>query len=104
MYAVVEMKGKQYKVWEGGLLKVDLLDKQSGETVEFDTVRLLYGDDSPIIGEPYIQGAKVIATVGTTIKGSKVKVVKFKRRKGYHRTQGHRQKYTLIKVNQIISP
>ena len=101
MYALVEIKGKQYKVEKGSLLRVDLLGEEAGQTVEFDKVLMLSGNDSPKIGTPYVQGAKVSATVGDTVKGTKVKVLKFKRRKGYHRTQGHRQKYTVIKVNEI---
>ena len=101
MYALVEIKGKQYKVEKGSLLKVDLLGEESGRTVEFDKVLMLSGENGPKIGQPYVKGAKVTATVGDTVKGTKVKVLKFKRRKGYEKKQGHRQKYTLIKVNEI---
>ncbi len=101
MYALVEIKGKQYKVEKGDLIRVDLLSDEAGKTVEFETVLMLSGDDGPKIGQPYVKGAKVIATVGNTEKGTKVKVLKFKRRKGYTRTQGHRQKYSLLKVNEI---
>jgi len=101
MYALVEIKGKQYKVEKGSLLKVDLLGEESGKTVEFDKVLMLSGENGPKIGQPYVKGAKVTATVGDTVKGTKVKVLKFKRRKGYEKKQGHRQKYTLIKVNEI---
>ena len=102
MYALVEIKGKQYKVEQGSLIKVDLLGEEAGNKVEFDTVLMLSGDKGPKIGQPYVKGAKVTATVGETVKGTKVMVLKFKKRKGYHRTQGHRQKYSLIKVNEII--
>jgi len=101
MYALVEIKGKQYKVEKGSRLKVDLLGEDAGQTVEFDTVLMLSGDKSPKVGQPYVKGAKVTATVGDTVKGTKVNVLKFKRRKGYHRSQGHRQKYTLITVDNI---
>jgi large subunit ribosomal protein L21 len=102
MYALVEIKGKQYKVEQGSLIKVDLLGEEAGNKVEFDTVLMLSDDKGPKIGQPYVKGAKVMATVGETVKGTKVMVLKFKKRKGYHRTQGHRQKYSLIKVNEII--
>lgn len=102
MYALVEILGKQYKVEKGSLIKVDLLDsKEVGDNVEFDTVLMLLGDKGPRIGQPYVKGAKVLGTVGETVKGTKVEVIKFKKRKGYHRFLGHRQKYTLIKVNEI---
>lgn len=101
MYALVEIKGKQYKAEKGSLLKVDLLGEVAGKTVEFDTVMMLSDDNGSKIGQPYIEDAKVTAIVGESIKGSKVNVIKFKRRKGYHRNQGHRQKYTLIKITDI---
>lgn len=102
MYALVEIRGKQYKVEQGSLIKVDLLGEEAGNKVEFDTVLMLSGEKGPKIGQPYVDGAKVLATVGPTVKGTKVKVLKFKKRKGYTRTQGHRQKYSVIKVNEII--
>ena len=101
MYALVEIKGKQYKVEKGSLIKVDLLGEEAGKTVEFDTVLMLSGDKGPKVGQPYVKGAKVVATVGETVKGTKINVLKFKRRKGYHRNQGHRQKYSMLKVNDI---
>jgi len=101
MYALVEIKGKQYKVEKGSLIKVDLLGEEAGKTVEFDTVLMLSGDKGPQIGQPYVKAAKITATVGGTVKGTKVHVLKFKRRKGYHRSQGHRQKYSFLKVNEI---
>ena len=101
MYALVEIKGKQYKVEKGSLIKVDLLTEEAGKTVEFDKVLMLSGEKGPKIGQPYVTGAKITATVGGNVKGTKVNVLKFKKRKGYHRNQGHRQQYTLIKVNDI---
>lgn len=101
MYALVEIKGKQYKAEKDCRLMVDLLEEETGTTVEFDTVLMLSEDEGLRIGQPYVDGAKVTATVGDTVKGSKVNVLKFKRRKGYHRNQGHRQKYTMLKVNEI---
>jgi large subunit ribosomal protein L21 len=103
MYALVEIKGKQYKVEKGSLIKVDLLGEEAGKKVEFDTVLMLSGEKGPTIGAPYVKGAKVVATVGNTVKGTKVTILKFKKRKGYHRFQGHRQKYSLIKVNEITA-
>ncbi len=101
MYALVEIKGKQYKVEKGSQIRVDLLGEEAGKTVEFDSVLMLAGDKEPKIGKPYVEGAKVTATVGEIVKDKKVNVIKFKRRKGYHRNQGHRQKYCMIEVKDI---
>jgi len=103
MYALVKILGKQYRVEKGSLIKVDLLDgKKAGDKVEFDTVLMLSGDKNPRIGQPYIKGVKVLGTVGESIRGAKLGVTKFKKRKGYHRLLGHRQRYSLVKVNEII--
>lgn len=101
MYALVEIKGKQYKAGRNGLLKVDLLSEEAGSAVEFDTVLLLSDGENKKIGRPYVDGAKVKATVGESFKDRKIQVVKFKRRKGYHRKQGHRQWFTMLKVDEI---
>jgi len=103
MYALVKILGKQYKVEKGSLIKVDLLKgKKKGDSVEFDTVLMLSGDKGSRIGQPYVKGVRVLGTVGELVRGAKVEVVKFKRRKGYHRLLGHRQNYSLVKVNEII--
>ena len=80
MYALVEILGKQYKAEEGAVLLVDRLPLEAGASYVID---------------------KVLATVGEEVKGDKVKVYKFRRRKGYRRTQGHREKYTKITINKI---
>lgn len=102
MYALVEIKGKQYKAEKGAVLRVDKFDKEAGDKVEFDSVLFLSGEGDAKVGAPYVEGAKVTAVVKNTIKDSKVKVFKFKRRKGYKRTQGHRQQYTLLQVEEIL--
>ena len=89
MYALVEILGKQYKAEEGKELVVDKL------------VLAVVDGDSAKFGAPYVEGAKVTATVGAEFRGEKVKVYKFRRRKGYRRTQGHRETYTTIKVEKI---
>lgn len=104
MYALVKILGKQYKVEKGSLIKVDLLrGKKEGGRVEFDTVLMLSGDKGPRIGQPYVKGARVLGTVGELVRGAKVGVTKFKKRKGYHRFLGHRQSYSLIRIDEIIS-
>jgi len=101
MYAVVEIKGKQYKAEKGGLLEVDLFDKEPGTAVEFDSVVLLSGGQKVKVGQPFVAGAKVKAKVEKHIKADKVLVLKFKRRKGYQKLQGHRQNYTVLKVEDV---
>ncbi len=101
MYALVEIKGKQYKAQKGALLKVDKLGKETGDTVEFDSV-LLVSDGSVKVGTPYIEGARVTATLEDERKDRKVTVIKFKKRKNYRRKIGHRQSYSYIRVNDII--
>ncbi len=102
MYALVEIKGKQYKAEKGAVLKVDKFANEAGDKVEFDSVLLLSGEGEPKVGTPYVEGAKVTAVIKDSFKDKKVKVFKFKRRKGYKRTQGHRQNYTLLQVEDIL--
>ena len=101
MYALVEIKGKQYKAVEGETLQVDLLNMEEGASYETDKVLAVVDGENAKFGTPYVSGAKVVATVGSEVKGEKVKVYKFHRRKGYRRTQGHREQYTMITINKI---
>ncbi|MDD3822472.1 MAG: 50S ribosomal protein L21 [Sphaerochaetaceae bacterium] len=101
MYALVEILGKQYKAQEGATLKVDKIDLESGNELEFDTVVAIADGENSVFGTPYVEGAKVVATLGDVVKGEKIKVFKFHRRKGYRRTQGHRQKYSMITIKEI---
>ena len=101
MYALVEIKGRQYKVQEGAVLKVDTFKEESGSVLEFDTVVAIADGENSQFGTPYVKGAKVIATLGEIVKGERIKVFKFKRRKGYARTQGHRQSYSMLTIDKI---
>ncbi len=101
MYAMVEIKGNQYKAEKGELLTVDVVASEKGDVVEFDSVLLLRDDKNLKIGEPYIAGAKVKAVVEDHVRGDKVIVHKYKRRKRYKRTRGHRQHYTVLRVEEI---
>ena len=101
MYALVEIKGKQYKAEKGSLLKVDSLKSEVGTEVEFDTVLMIGGENSKI-GTPYVAGAKVKTVVEHNIKDKKIRVFKYNRRKAYRRTQGHRRQYSLIRVSDIL--
>lgn len=101
MYAVVEIKGSQYKAEKGSVLTVDRMSSEKGSVVEFDTVLMLRGDKDVKVGEPYVSGAKVKGVVEDHIQGEKVIVHKYKRRKRYKRTRGHRQQYSLVRVEEI---
>lgn len=103
MYALVEIKGKQYRAEKGASITVDKLDNDSGENCEFDSVLFLNNDGTVKVGSPYVKGAKVAATVVSHKKDKKVIVYKFKRRKGYRRKQGHRQNYSVIKIDDIVT-
>jgi len=101
MYALVEIKGKQYKAEAGGLLKVDLFDKQPGDAVEFDSVVLVSGGEKTHIGQPYVKGVSVRTVVEEQGRDPKILVFKYKKRKNYRRTRGHRQSFTLLRVQEI---
>ncbi len=101
MYAMVEIKGKQYKAEEGAVLKVDRIDGENGDSIDFDSVLLLKKDDSVKIGTPYVKGAMVKTTLEESKKGKKVVIIKFRKRKGYRRKQGHRETYSYLKVQEI---
>jgi large subunit ribosomal protein L21 len=100
MYAVIKTGGKQYKVSEGDLLKVEKIDGAVGETVEIDQV-LMVGGAEVKIGTPLVPGAKVKAQIVAQEKDKKILVFKSKRRKGYRKKFGHRQPITRLKVAVI---
>lgn len=101
MYALVEILGKQYKAEKDAILKIDKVDAENGSVLEFDSVLLLNNDGKVKVGTPYVKGVKISTTVEDQRKDKKVTIIKFKRRKGYRRKQGHRQNYTYVKVNEI---
>jgi len=101
MYAVIETGGKQYKVAEGEKLRVEKLDAEAGATVELDKVLLVADGENIKVGTPYVAGGKVSATVKAHGRGDKIKIVKFRRRKHYRKTQGHRQPYTELVITGI---
>jgi large subunit ribosomal protein L21 len=102
MFAVISTGGKQYRVSEGTVLRIEKLTADAGATVEFDQVLLLGQGEDVKVGKPFLGGAKVTATVQSHGKGDKVSIVKFRRRKHYLRQKGHRQPYTEIKVTGIV--
>ena len=101
MYALVEIKGKQYKAAEGSVLKVDRFDIDPGKQVEFDSVLLVSDDKKVKLGQPYVKGVKVKAVVEEHGKDKKILVFKYKRRKNYRRTRGHRQQFSMLRVQEI---
>ena len=102
MFAVLKTGGKQYRVKEGSVLRVEKLDAAAGDKIEFDKVLLLGEGEDVHIGRPYLEGSKVEATVQSQGKSRKIDVVKFKRRKNYQRLHGHRQAFTEIRVTGIV--
>jgi len=102
MYAVIKTGGKQYRVSEGQVLRIESLNAEVGDTVEFDEV-LMVGSGSDVkVGTPVVEGAKVAATVESNGRGKKVTIIKFRRRKNRSKTkQGHRQNYTEVKIGKI---
>jgi large subunit ribosomal protein L21 len=101
MYAVFKTGGKQYRASQGDRLRVEKLDAEVGDSVEFDQI-LLVGEGSDVqVGAPLVEGGKVEAKVTAQGRGKKVEVIKFKRRKNYKRQQGHRQHYTEVEITSI---
>ena len=99
MYAIIATGGKQYKVSEGDVIKVEKLDAEVGNAVTFDQVIAVKGDELKV-GEA-VANATVTATVMDQGKGKKVIVYKYKRKTGYHKKNGHRQAYTAVKIDKI---
>jgi len=100
MYAVIESGGKQHRVSEGESLRLEKLDAATGDTVEFDRV-LMVGGDEIRVGTPVVEGAKVTAEVVDHGRHAKVKIVKFNRRKHHRKETGHRQWYTEVRITGI---
>ena len=100
MYAVIKTGGKQYKVTEGEFLKVEKLDGEIGDTVEFAEV-LMVGGENAVVGAPVVPGASVTARISVQGKGKKVLVFKSKKRKGTRKLRGHRQHLTVLKIEKI---
>ena len=100
MYAIIATGGKQYKVAEGDVIRVEKLGVEAGEKVTFDQV-LAVNNGEMIIGTPTVAGATVSATVMGEGRAKKVIVYKYKRKTGYHKKNGHRQSYTELKIEKI---
>ena len=101
MYAVIEAGGKQHKVELGQVLEVDLMPEELGTDHAFENVMLYVDGDDVQIGQPYIQNAKVVAEIVEEVKGKKISILRFRRRKHSMRKIGHKQRYTQIKIKEI---
>ena len=104
MYAIIESCGKQYKVAEGDVVFFEKLDAEEGKKVTFDKVILVSNDKKVEVGAPYVKGIKVEGKVVSHGKGKKILVYKYKAKRNYRRTQGHRQPYTKVEITKIKMP
>lgn len=101
MYAVVKTGGKQYKVSEGDVVRVEKLAGDPGEDIVIDKVLMVTGDDKPLFGRPFLENASVTATIVKQDRKRKILVFHKKRRKGYKKMNGHRQPFTELKITGI---
>lgn len=104
MYAVIKTGGKQYRVAQGDVLRVEKLDAEAGDVVTFDQVLMIGGEGEPLVGAPGVDGASVTAEVLDERKDKKVIIFKKRRRQNYRRKRGHRQWITVISIAEILKP
>lgn len=100
-HAIIVTGGKQYRVAEGDVIFVEKLDVEAGETVKFDRVLAVIDEDKAVFGAPVVENAVVSGNVVKNGKSKKIRVYKMKPKKGYRRTQGHRQPYTKVEITKI---
>ena len=100
-YAIFKTGGKQYRVAQGDVLEIEKLPVEAGATIEFTDVMLTGAGDSVKLGAPYVEGASVVAEVLEHFRGEKLRSFKFKRRQGFHKTIGHRQSLTKVKIVSV---
>ncbi|MBN1697488.1 MAG: 50S ribosomal protein L21 [Spirochaetales bacterium] len=101
MYALVDIKGKQYRAEKGSVLKIDRVKQEKGEKIAFDSVLLISDGGKVNVGTPYVDGARVQAVVEEHGRDKKIVVFKYKKRKHYRKKNGHRQHYSVIKIQDI---
>jgi large subunit ribosomal protein L21 len=103
MYAIVNSGGKQYKVEEGDILRVEKLSGSIGNKVEFERVLMISDDENIHVGDPALENTMVQGHIIEQDKSKKIIVFKYKRRKRYRRKQGHRQMFTAVKIDKIVT-
>lgn len=103
MFAIIKTGGKQYRVSENNIIRVEKLDAEAGTTVDLDEVLMISDGSKTTVGAPVVKGAKVQATVVDQMRDRKVLIFKKKRRHNYRRTKGHRQSLTVLKISKIIA-
>jgi large subunit ribosomal protein L21 len=101
MYAIIQTGGKQYRVAEGQVVRIEKLDQETGSDVQFDHVLLVSRDEKITVGKPTVTGAKVVGEIVDQLRGKKVEIIKYKRRKHQMKHQGHRQYYTDVRITHI---
>lgn len=101
MYAVFQSGGKQHRVSEGQIVRLEKLEVATGESIEFDEVLMIANNDDIKIGVPFVSGGKIKAEIVAHGRGEKVKIVKFRRRKHYRKQKNHRQSFTDVKITGI---
>lgn len=103
MYAIIESGGKQRRVSPGAVVTLERIEGEAGREVELSKVLLVAEGEQIRVGTPYVEGARVVTEIVRQARGPKITVFKFKRRKGYRRTQGHRQAQTIVRIKEIIA-
>ncbi|MGY0399707.1 MAG: 50S ribosomal protein L21 [Ostreibacterium sp.] len=101
MYAVIKTGGKQYRVEEGQVIRVESLPAETGETIDFSEILMLANGDDIKVGAPTVDGAKVSGKILEHGRHKKIEIIKFKRRKHHMKRQGHRQNYTAVRIEHI---
>tara|TARA_B100000965_G_C19463136_1_gene700645 strand:+ start:472 stop:783 length:312 start_codon:yes stop_codon:yes gene_type:complete len=101
MFAVFQSGGKQHRVTEGDVVRLELLDSEPGKEVVFDKVLMVANGEEVNVGSPFLDGGAVKAEVIKSERGKKIRILKFRRRKDYMRRQGHRQWFTEVKITSI---
>ncbi len=104
MYAIFKSGGRQYRAEKGQTIELDRQGPKEGEKVEFTEVLVYHDGQQARLGAPTVQGARVVGEVVKDFRGKKVRVFKYRKREGYHRTRGHRSDLTLVRITDIVAP